>query len=454
MKSPAVQLLLNSFHSTVLVPNVKHLSILSSVMSIDEKVKNATAKNRPASIQEIPFTTSPLAPGTLYSEIDAEIATKFGKTKRGLSSRHMQLITIGSSIGTGMFVGIGSALARSGPLSVFLGFSIFSIFVLWPLMMVAAEMCSWLPIRGSIFQFAERYVDPALGFAGGYVYWYGALMLVCSDFTGAVSVIQFWDDKTNPGYYILLLLGISLILNTIAVKWYGEVEFITASFKILLMIGLLAATFITMLGGNPNHDRYGFRYWKTPMKEYLEKDSLGRFLGFWRVLIYAGFACGGPDIIMMTSAEVKNPRAVIPRATRKIYLRLGLFYIGGTLALGVICSADNADLLAAISGGSTGSAASPWVLGLKSHGVNGLANLVNALVLTSAWSCGNAYVYSSTRTLYALAVNGKAPAIFKKCLSNGVPIYSLGAVGLISCISFLNAGSSTGTVLNWYVLDF
>lgn len=401
--------------------------------------------NNAASIIEVP-------PGDFrYAEISKDAEQKFGKTVRGLSSRHMQLITIGSSIGTGMFVGIGSALARSGPLSVFLGFTFFSIFVLWPLFMAAAEMCSWLPVRGSIFQFAERYVDPALGFAGGWIYFYGALMLVCSDFTGCVSVISFWDDKTNPGWYILLTLGVSLILNLVAVKYYGEVEFVTASFKILLMLGLLAATFITMLGGNPQHDRYGFRYWEQPMKEYLEKDTLGRFLGFWRVLIYAGFACGGPDVVMMTSAEVQNPRVVIPRATKKIYFRLGLFYIVGTLALGIICPADNPALLESISTGASGSAASPWVLGLRYHGINGLANLVNAIVLTSAWSCGNAYVYASTRTLYALSINGKAPAIFKKCLSNGVPIYALAVVAAVSCISFLNATSSTNIVLGWFI---
>ncbi|CZR63595.1 related to general amino acid permease [Phialocephala subalpina] len=395
-------------------------------MGLSEKDAEGTDLERSqpsdtSSIVEVP-------PGDFrYAEISKDAEQKFGKTVRGLSSRHMQLITIGSSIGTGI------------------------LFVLWPLFMAAAEMCSWLPVRGSIFQFAERYVDPALGFAGGWIYFYGALMLVCSDFTGCVSVISFWDDKTNPGWYILLTLGISLILNLVAVKYYGEVEFVTASFKILLMLGLLAATFITMLGGNPQHDRYGFRYWEQPMKEYLEKDTLGRFLGFWRVLIYAGFACGGPDVVMMTSAEVQNPRVVIPKATKKIYFRLGLFYIVGTLALGIICPANNPALLESISTGASGSAASPWVLGLRSHGINGLANLVNAIVLTSAWSCGNAYVYASTRTLYALSINGKAPAIFKKCLSNGVPIYALAVVAAVSCISFLNATSSTNIVLGWFI---
>jgi amino acid transporter len=123
----------------------------------------------------------------------------------------------------------------------------------------------------------------------------------------------------------------------------------------------------------------------------------------------------------------------------------------GTLALGIICPDDDPILLESLSTGATGSAASPWVIGLRVHGVNGLANLVNAIVLTSAWSCGNAYVYSSSRTLYALAVNGKAPAIFKKCLGNGVPIYALAAVGAVSCLSFLNVKNSTNTVLGWFI---
>lgn len=386
-----------------------------------------------------------------YAEISEEAQKRSGKTVRGLNNRHVQLITIGSSIGTGMFVGIGSALARSGPLSVFLAFTFFSLFIQWPLFMAAAELCTWLPIRGSIFQFAERYVDPALGFAGGYLYWYGTLMLIVADFTGSVSVIQFWDNTTNPGYYVLLTLGLSLMLNLVAVKYYGEIEFITASFKIMLMISLIAATFITMLGGNPNHDRYGFRYWEQPMREYLEKGALGRFLGFARVFIYAAFACGGPDVVMLTSAEVQNPRVVLPRATKKIYFRLGLFYILGTFALGIICPADDPRLLRSLEDGSTGSATSPWVIGLERHGVNGVANLINAIVLTSAWSCGNAYIYSSSRTLYALAINGTAPAIFKKCLSNGVPVNALAVVSLISCLSFLNATFATNTVLNWFI---
>jgi amino acid transporter len=157
-------------------------------------------------------------------------------------------------------------------------------------------MCSWLPIRGSVFHFTGTWVDGALGFAAGYIYWYGAVMFVCVEFTAVASVIQFWNTSVNPAAWIAIGLGLSLLLNTFAVRYYGESEFVSSSLKIFLILGLMLLTIITMLGGNPKGDRYGFRNYRDPgpMKEYLEHGALGRFLGFWSVLIYAAFACGGP----------------------------------------------------------------------------------------------------------------------------------------------------------------
>ena len=76
-----------------------------------------------------------------------------------------------------------------------------------------------------------------------------------------------------------------------AVKWYGETEFWAAVGKVLLIIGLLIFTFISMLGGNPEKDRYGFRYWKDPgsFATLYYGGDLGRWLGFLQCLIQASF---------------------------------------------------------------------------------------------------------------------------------------------------------------------
>jgi amino acid transporter len=91
--------------------------------------------------------------------------TTYGETQRGLSSRQVQLMAIGGSIGTGLFVGIGSYLRDAGPLSVFLGYMFYGILFVWPVNLTVGEMCAYLPIRGSIFELAARFVDPAFGFA-------------------------------------------------------------------------------------------------------------------------------------------------------------------------------------------------------------------------------------------------------------------------------------------------
>lgn len=183
------------------------------------------------------------------------------ETKRGLSPRHVQLMAIGGSIGTGLFVGIGGSLSRAGPLSLLLGYLFWGILFVWPCNLCVAEMLAYLPVRGTIFELAGRYVDPALAFAMGWTYFFAGAMLVCTEYSAVATVMGFWDSETNPAVWVTMTLVVCVFLNVIAVRWYGESEFVMASTKVLLLIGLILLTFITMLGGNPKDDRYGFRYW-------------------------------------------------------------------------------------------------------------------------------------------------------------------------------------------------
>lgn len=177
-----------------------------------------------------------------------------------------------------------------------------------------------------------------------------------------------------------------------------------ASTKVLLLIGLVLLTLVTMCGGNPRHDAYGFRHWSNGnfMHSYYTSGDTGRFLGWWKVILYAGFTIAGPDMIALAAGEIQNPRRTIPRVARLIFYRLVGFYVVGVLAVGR-CSSQDKRLLGALEDGSAGSAASPWVIGIENLGITGLPDLINFLILLSGWSCGNAYLYSSSRTLYGLA---------------------------------------------------
>ncbi|KAG4258883.1 hypothetical protein FPRO03_13349 [Fusarium proliferatum] len=383
----------------------------------------------------------------------ASIYMTNAQTKRGLSPRHVQLMAIAGSIGTALFVGIGGALSKAGPLSLSLGYLFWSMFFILPCTLSVAEMCAYLPIRGSIFELAGRFVDPALGFSMGWTYFYGGVMLVCVEYSAVATVMQYWNTSINAGVWVAMTLVVCFLLNVIAVKWYGESEFVMASTKVILIIGLILLTLITMCGGNPRGDAYGFRYWGNgnAMHAYYTDGSAGRFLGFWSVVIYAAFTIGGPDLICFTAGEIQNPRKTIPRVARLIFYRLAFFYVVGVFAVGIICSSRDERLLNALGSGASGAAASPWVIGIQNLGIHGLPDVINAVILLSGWSCGNAYLYSTSRSLYGLARDGLAPKVFTKCTKSGVPIYSVIAVTLLSCLSFLVVSNSSVTVFYWFV---
>lgn len=377
---------------------------------------------------------------------------KYGQTKRRLSSRHVALMIIGQSIGTGLFVGLSTPLVESGSLSLFTGFLFFACLMVWPLMQAVAEMCSYLPIKGSFLHFSARWVDPALGFACTIIYLYTSLMFIALEAVAFAGVVSYWSDL-NPGVWITVALVSTLLFNVFGVNWYGEIEFIASITKVLLIVGLMMFSLVSMCGGNPRGDAYGFENWPKGglVKEYLVPGTTGRFLGWWRVTIYAAFSCGGSDLLGMIASEVERPRTTIPMAGRRAYIRIYLFYLGGLFFMNSICASTNEDLLNAQATGQSGAAASPWVIGIKSVGVHGLDSLVNVVIALSAWSCGNGFTYGATRTAYSASLAGYLPRFFSKCLKNGCPIYSVIACMLVSCIAYLSISKSTGTVFNWLI---
>lgn len=136
-------------------------------------------------------------------EDPSSLIEKYGQTQRGLSARHVQLMAIGGSIGTGLFVGIGSSLRTAGPLSVVLAYLIYPTLFIWACNMCVAEMATHLPIRGSVFEFATRYVDPAFGFALGWTYFYASAMLYCAEISAVATVMGYWDTGISSAVWVV-----------------------------------------------------------------------------------------------------------------------------------------------------------------------------------------------------------------------------------------------------------
>lgn len=156
----------------------------------------------------------------------------------------------------------------------------------------------------------------------------------------------------------------------------------------------------------------------------------------------------------MVAAEAKRPRIYIKNAFKTVYWRFGIFFIIGSLAVGVLIPYNDPTLTAIIGGKLAGSgtgAASPYVIAMQNLGINGLPHLVNALLVTSIFSAGNTYTYCATRSLYGLALEGRAPAFLRYCTKGGVPLACFGVVMCFPCLAFLQLGNGSAKVLTWLI---
>lgn len=244
-----------------------------------------------------------------------------------------------------------------------------------------------------------------------------------------------------------------------------------AFIKIATILGLILFCIVIDLGGGPNKERIGFRYWKqAPFNsEYLDLQpaSKARFFGFWAVLTQASFSYGGMEGLASICLEAENrackmqisqeyelrflytARKTMKTAVRTIFYRIVGLYVLAIFAVGLCVKRDDPNLLRANAEGAGTAAQSPFVVVITLAGVKVLPSIINAVVLTSAFSSGNEFLYASSRALFMLSQQGQAPRIFGKILPNGVPVFALGFTALFSLLAFLSVSASAEVAFNW-----
>ncbi|KAF4943361.1 hypothetical protein FSARC_14937 [Fusarium sarcochroum] len=374
--------------------------------------------------------------------------------QRGLQARHITMIAIGGAIGTGLVIGTGKALAQTGPGSVLISYTVVG-FVVFLVMAALGEMAAWLPISAGFTGYAARFCDPSLGFALGWCYWIKYIVVTPNQLTAVALVIQFWVDRdtVNPGVFIAIFLVAIICINYFGIRFFGEFEFWLSSFKVLTIIGIIIFSLVLALGGGPDHDRKGFRYWKDPgaFREHITTGATGRFAGFWSCMVNATFAYLGTELVGVTVAEAQNPRKTIPRAIRLTFYRILVFYCLSVLLVGMIVPWNSDRLLFATTEAKTGAAASPFVVAAEIAGIKIVSHILNACICVFVFSASNSDLYIASRTLYGLASEGQAPAVFKRTDSRGVPVYALGFSAMFALLAFMNVSDDSTKVFGYFV---
>ena len=360
---------------------------------------------------------------------------------RKLEDRHLKMIAIGGSIGTGLFVASGSALATGGPASLVIDFAVVG-FMLFNVCMALGELAVTFPVSGSFAVYSSRFLDPAWGFAMGWNYALNSLITMPLELTAAGIIIDYWKTDVHLAVWISIFLVILFIINLFGVKGYGEVEFVVSIIKVIAILGFIILGIVLIFGGGPNHQYLGFKYWKDP------GAFANGYKGVCSVFVTAGFAFGGTELVGLAAAEAGNPRKAIPRAVKQIFWRISILYILSLIIIGCLVPYTSARLLTESSSNYDASA-SPFVIAIEDANINILPSIFNGVILCAVLAVGNSSIYGASRTLCALAECGQAPQILTYIDRQGRPLSAVALSIVLGLIAYINCANVGTQVFDW-----
>jgi lysine-specific permease len=362
------------------------------------------------------------------SETDELLSIENGvepRLSRKLTLQHIQMIAVGGTIGTGVFVGSGITIATAGPLGALIGYCLVSILV-YTVMTSLGELATHYPTSGSFTTYAGRYVDDSLSIALGWSYWFQWTVSFPGELAAGGIIMSYWFPDIPSWIIPISILIILTAINLFGVRGFGESEYWLSLIKIIAILIFIVVGFGLDAGllGEPK-DPIWFRNWNiadAPLKNGI--------LGISNVFLMAFFAFGGTELIGITAGETQDPKTTVPKAIKATFYRIFLFYILTIFILGLVIPHNDARLLNPESDVGV----SPFTLVFEKIGIKFAAHLINAVLITVVLSAGNSALFAASRTLGAMSAQGKAPAIFGKIGSNGIPYYSILVTSLIAAI--------------------
>lgn len=371
------------------------------------------------------------------SEIKIDQLGNKPKLKRGLKSRHITMISLGGTIGTGLFLASGSAISAAGPGGALMAYALIGIMVYF-LMTSLGEMAAYMPTSGSFSTYATRFVDPALGFALGWNYWYNWAITIAAEISAVSIIMKYWFPDSSSLLWTVLFIAVVLTFNLLSVKAYGESEYWFAMIKVATVIIFIIVSFLMIFGILGGNDPVGF-------SNFFVDDAPfnGGLLAMFGIFLAAGFSFQGTEMLGVTAGETDDPGKNIPKAVRSVFWRILLFYIFAIGAIGLLIPYTDERLL------SEDIAMSPFTIVFENLGVAFAASVMNAIILTAMLSAGNSGLYAASRMLFQLAVDGKAPKLFARVNTRGIPVYALLATLAVGSLSFLASFFGDGVVYIW-----
>ncbi|MCF6161250.1 MAG: amino acid permease [Furfurilactobacillus sp.] len=304
---------------------------------------------------------------------------------RNLRNRQIQLIAIGGTIGTGLFLGSGRAIHLAGP-SILLSYMLTGV-VTFIIMRALGEVLLSDERFNSFVDFIRQYLGETAGFIAGWTYWLCWLVTAMVELTAVGLYFRFWWPSLPQWLPGLVLLLVLLGLNLITVRLFGETEFWFALIKVaaIILLIIIGTVMIVMHVRTANG--------VVGLQNLVSHGGLmpNGWRGFVTALPMVVFSFAGIELIGLTAAETKDPRKILPKAINELPVRIILFYVGALFIIMTIIpwTVANANQ-------------SPFVQVFAAARIPAAASIINFVVITAAASACNSALFSTGRMLYTL----------------------------------------------------
>ncbi|WP_433466181.1 amino acid permease [Spirillospora sp. CA-128828] len=369
--------------------------------------------------------------------------------QRGLGTRQIQMLAIGGTIGTGLFLGAGENIAKAGP-GLILTYAVAGL-ALFFVMRALGELLTYRRAEGGFAGYAREFLGPFWGYATTWTYWIIWVTTGMAELTAAGKYIQKWWPEVEQWQTALVALVVLFVVNLISVKLFGELEFWFAMIKVAAIVMMILVGLGVLI--------FGFSDAGETARVGNLWDHGGVFPEGYSATIMTlqmvMFAYLGVELVGVTASEAKDPEKNIPRAINALPLRFALFYLGSLLVI-----------LAVVPWTAFKGGASPFVLAFDKIGIPGGGDIVNFVVLTAALSsCNAGGLYSTSRMLRTAGVNGDGPKALGRLNGRGVPMLTVVISALVMGIGvivnavvpekafeYITSVSTGGALLVWTVI--
>ncbi|KAI7334543.1 hypothetical protein KC315_g3690 [Hortaea werneckii] len=362
-----------------------------------------------------------------------------GQYQRTISSRQIHVMSLGGQIGAGIFISSGKNLRDGGPATLLLAFATVCTCV-WAMLQSVSEMTIAFPVSGNYIDFADRFVDPALGFAGGFSMWLGWTAIVASEATFFSVLVNYWaQDRVHEAVWFSLFLICIFIIFALPNSVFAWFEYATAVLKVFALITFIIVAFALVLGAGPDGYVHRGETWQGGLA------FRNGFKGYGNSVLLAILAIGDNSFTGFIAGEAVSPRYSVAHAVKLIPARVTGFYLVSMMFIGLLVPANSDRLL-----GGSGVAASPFVISIDKAGIKGLPDLLNVVIMFAVMSIGAESVYVASRILRAMSHQRLIPRWIARVDRRGRPRTALAiTLGVAIALTYCNLSAGGIEVFNW-----